>query len=346
MPTQGTRKGEGSERHAARPHPVECSYVLPLRRDTFTDLTELATYLAGLPAEVEVLVVDGSPPHVFAHHAAVLSDRVRHMAPDADLQTLNGKVGGVLTGLRSASREQVVIADDDVRYGAEGLVRTVAALDRFDAVRPQNYFVPARGHAAWDTSRILLNRVTGGDWPGTLAVRRGRLLAAGGYRGDVLFENLELVRTIRAAGGEVWTPLDLYVPRLPPTTSGFLDQRVRQAYDELARPVRLAGWLAVLPLVGLGVARRTWRPLLLGSLGVTVAAEIGRRRAGGRRVFPAVASLMAPGWVLERGVCAWLAVASRLLLGGVRYRGRVIRDAASSEAALRKRLRQQGAAAA
>jgi Glycosyl transferase family 2 len=305
------------------------------------DVGELAAYLASLHPEVEVIVVDGSPPDVFAHHAAGLPDRVGHVAPDDDLHTLNGKVGGVLTGLRRASHERVVIADDDVRYSETSLARTVGGLDRFDVVRPQNHFVPARGHAAWDTSRILLNRVTGGDWPGTLAVRRDRLLSAGGYRGDVLFENLELIRTIRAAGGELWTPLDLYVRRLPPTASGFLDQRVRQAYDELARPLRLACWLSVLPLVGLAAARHAWRPLLAGTLGVVAAAEIGRRRAGGRRVFPARASLMAPGWVLERGACAWLAVGSRFLLGGVRYRGRVIREAASSEAALRRRLGQR-----
>jgi hypothetical protein len=50
--------------------------------------------------------------------------------------------------------------------------------------------------------------------------------------------------------------------------------------------------------------------------------------------------------VLERGVCAWLALASRVLLGGVRYRGRVLRDAASSEAALKRRFRRNADAAA
>jgi hypothetical protein len=323
-----------------------CSYVVPIRRDRLTPVQELAGYLAGLPAGVEVLVVDGSPPEVFAHHSRFLPTRVIHLAPDDDLITPNGKVGGVLTGVRRAGRDRVIIADDDVRYGEEALIRTVGYLDRFDLVRPQNHFLPARGHAAWDTSRILLNRISGGDWPGTLAVRRGRLLAAGGYRGDVLFENLELVRTIQAAGGRTFAPLDLYVPRLPASGSGFLGQRVRQAYDELARPLRLSVWLAVLPLVGIAVAARAWRPLVAAGLGVVAAAELGRRRAGGRRVFPASASLLAPGWVLERGVCAWLALASRVLLGGVRYRGRVLRDAASSEAALKRRFRRNADAAA
>jgi hypothetical protein len=323
-----------------------CSYVLPIRRETCTPIEELAAYLASLPPQVEVLVVDGSPPNVFAYHSRVLPERVNHLALDEDLHTPNGKVGGVLTGLRRAGNDRVIIADDDVRYGKDALVRTVASLDRFDLIRPQNYFAPAGGHAAWDTSRILLNRISGGDWPGTLGVRRGRVLAAGGYRGDVLFENLELVRTVRAAGGRTCAPLDLYVPRLPPSTSAFLDQRVRQAYDEFGRPLRLSVWLAVLPLVGVAAGRRAWRPLLVAGLGVATAAEMGRRRAGGRRIFPASASLLAPGWVLERSVCVWLALASRALLGGVLYRGGILRDAASSEAALRRRLHQKPSTAA
>jgi hypothetical protein len=47
-------------------------------------------------------------------------------------------------------------------------------------------------------------------------------------------------------------------------------------------------------------------------------------------VFPFVASLLAPVWVLERAICAWLALGARLALGGVPYRGRIMRHAASS----------------
>ena len=96
----------------------------------------------------------------------------------------------------------MVIADDDVRYDEVALERTVAALDEVELVRPQNYFAPLTWHARWDTARTLLNRVAGGvDFPGTLAVRRSALRGTDGYDGDVLFENLELIRTIEAAGG-------------------------------------------------------------------------------------------------------------------------------------------------
>ena len=54
--------------------------------------------------------------------------------------------------------------------------------------------------------------------------------------------------------------------------------------------------------------------------------------------FPASSSLLAPGWLfVERGVCSWLAVGERVLHGGVRYRGTVLRQAASPMAELRRR---------
>jgi hypothetical protein len=211
-------------------------------------------------------------------------------------------------------------------------------LERHDLVRPQNYFSRLPWHARWDTARTLLNRSLGRDFPGTLAVRRSRMLAMGMYDGDVLFENLELMRTVRAHGGSVASPLDLYVARVPPSAAHFWGQRTRQAYDDFAMPPRMALWLAVVPLLLLSSPKR--RPsLALGAAAATVgAAEIGRRRAAGPSHFPATSSLLAPLWVLERGVCAWLAVWQRLRYGGVRYGDSTIPVAAHSERQLRRRL--------
>ncbi len=89
-------------------------------------------------------------------------------------------------------------------------------------MRPQNYFSRLPWHARWDTARTLLNRSLGRDYPGTLAVRRSRMLAMGLYDGDVLFENLELIRTVRAHGGSTVAPLDLYVARVPPSAGTLL----------------------------------------------------------------------------------------------------------------------------
>jgi hypothetical protein len=317
---------------------VEVTYILPIRATTPVDADgELAHYVRWLATRVETIVVDGSPADVFAAHAAAWGGAVRHVPPAADLVTPMGKVGGVLTGVRLASHERLVIADDDVRYDAETLDRVARALDGADVVRPQNYFEPLPWHARWDTGRTLLNRLTGGDWPGTLAVRRSALERTGGYDGAAMFENLELVRTVVAAGGrEVQLP-DAFVARRPSTVRHFWSQRVRQAYDELARPLRLVTQLAILPAMAVACRRFGWPAFAGLAMTAMIAAEAGRRRSGGARVFPATAALMAPAWVAERATCAWLAVASRVVYGGVRYRGTVLSHAATPMRVLRAR---------
>ncbi|PYC66643.1 hypothetical protein C7C45_24250 [Micromonospora arborensis] len=305
------------------------AYVLPLRRHTDTGLAELTDYLRWLAGRVDVLVVDGSAPALFARHAQAWRGLVRHLPPDPADRGLNGKVIGVCTGVRAADHEHVVIADDDVRYDDAGLIAVHRLLGRADLVRPQNYFDPLPWHAWWDTGRTLLNRALGADYPGTLAVRRSTFLAMGEYDPDVLFENLELIRTVRAYDGTEAAPAWLYVRRLPPDAAHFRGQRVRQAYDDLAQPARLLTALAVLPALAVAVTARRPALLLGAAAGVVALAETGRRRAGGGRVFPPTTALAAPLWLLERGVCGWLAVAQRVLLGGVRYGDTRIRRAAN-----------------
>lgn len=298
---------------------------------------ELTYYLRWLSKSVEVLVIDGSPPDVFAAHAAQWNSFTVHLPPDPDISVLNGKVRGVLTGLRHAKREKLVIADDDVRYDEAALKRVAALLENAHVVRPQNYFEPLPWHTLWDTGRTLLNRVTGGDWPGTLGVRRSLLLATGGYDGNVLFENLELIRTVRAAGGVEVVPLDLFVRRFPPNSRHFWSQRVRQAYDELARPWRFAVLLSLLPLTLVLILLRRWTAFTASVLAVIGLAELGRRRDGGRNMFPVAASLFAPAWLAERAVCTWFALGARLLTGGIAYHGSVITQAATPMKELRQR---------
>lgn len=336
---------------------MDLTYLVPIRWRDGEQRGELAAYLEWIgPHCAEVIVVDGSAAAVFAANATAFAGRAVHVPPAPGEEWLMGKVAGVRTGLRLASHEKVVIADDDVRYDPPALRRTAALLDEHDLVRPQNYFARMPWHARWDTARTLLNRALGRDYPGTLAVRRSRLLATGLYDGDVLFENLELIRTVRADGGSVVSPLDLYVARVPPSAAHFWGQRTRQAYDDFALPMRMALWLAVLPLLaadgtktGLWI-RKSPRRRRGGRLGLAplaaglavAAAEIGRRRGRGRAVFPASSSLLAPVWILERGVCAWLAVLQKLRFGGVRYGDSVIPTAAHSERQLRRRFNAAG----
>lgn len=333
-------KATRAEATAARADAVTatlpCTYVVPVRTAPGESLGELAAYLTGLAQLVdEVIVVDGSDAATVARHRAELPKSVPVVEPHE--RTPMGKVGNVMTGLRVARNEFVVIGDDDVRYTVHDLEQVVDRLHDADVVRPQNYFHPRPWHARVDTARIALNRVLGGDWPGTLAVRRSLLLQAGGYAGDVMFENLELVRTVRAAGGREAVALDVNVRRAPPTARHFRGQQVRQAYDEFARPARLVASLLVAPLVAVAAARGRWRALGIAAVSVTVVAEVGRRRAGGRRVFPASSVLAAAPWLVWRSLCSWAALGARLR-GGVRYRDSRLVRAATPRRELHERV--------
>lgn len=314
------------------------SCIIPIRVTVPDTRTEFRDYIEWLSSVAEVIIVDGSSAEVFAAHDTVWGDVAMHVAPHADLMTDMGKVGGVLTGVRLASNERIIIADDDVRYDPDSLAAVKSALTAADVVRPQNYFYPLPWHARWDTGRTLLNRMTGGDWPGTLGVRKSILSRAGGYDGSVMFENLELVRTVIAAGGTETVLSSAYVRRLPSSSRHFWSQRVRQAYDEFARPLRLLTQLALLPSAALA-SFFSPAAIAVGAVGIIALAEMGRRRLDGRRYFPADTSLFAVAWVSERAVCSWIALGSRIIFGGVKYRGSLLRRSATPMSVLRHRFR-------
>lgn len=303
------------------------TYLLPIKSDVLENTNELTAYLRFLSSVVDIVIVDGSEGPVFASHASEWSGLALHIAPDPSIPGLNGKARGVLSGLRRIVSEKIIIADDDVRYDERSIWLVLEALSSYDVVRPQNYFAPRTWHTLLDSGRTLLNRISGGDWPGTLGVRRDAIID--GYNAHVLFENFELVEAVKARGGREHVAYDIFVPRLPPTTEHFLSQRVRQAYDEFARPLRLGAALSVLPLLLTALAARRPHLIIAGVLAAITCAEAGRRRARAMRHFPFVASVAAPVWVLERGVCVWIALCMRVRYGGIPYAGSVIRDAAT-----------------
>jgi hypothetical protein len=316
---------------------MDVSVVVPIRCDAscrgHAPLAESLDILMSHGAEI--VVADGSDEASFARHRH-LFPAVRHLRVTPP-EGVNGKVTGITAGVGAASFERVVLVDDDVVYDPAMLAAVSGLLDHADLVVPQNFFVgPSAWHATWDTARTLVNRAFGRDYPGTMAVRRSTFLRIGGYDDDVLFENLELMRTIEAAGGRVLSAPDLFVPRLVPSAGTFADQRVRQAYDDLAQPPRLVVEAAALPLVA-WVSRRRPRLLIPIALATMALAEVGRRRAGGRSRFPATAAIIAPLWALERSLCVWVAIGARVFRGGVRYRGGRLRRAASSPRSLRRR---------
>ena len=330
---------------AGRARRLAVEYVLPLRWSDDAELDELTDYLGRLAGWVDVTVVDGSPDELWHRHAERWQGLLRHLRPGA-WPGRNGKVAGVVTGVLDARHEYVVIADDDVRYDLAGLAAVTSLLADADLVRPQNFFEPMPWHARWDTARSLLNRALGSDYPGTYAVRRSTFVAMGGYDGDVLFENLELSRTVRANGGREAHAKAVFVVRRPPSTHHFLRQRVRQAYDDLAQPPRLVTEAAILPVLVLLVRgslssqgstrRRSGWGLVAGLLVPVVLAEWGRRTCGARTRYPATSALWAPAWLTERGICIWVAIGYRVA-GGVPYAGQRLSVAAHSVAELRRR---------
>lgn len=241
--------------------------------------------------------------------------------------------------LRWTADDALVIADDDVRYAYDALASVVDDLNTADLVKPQNHFDPFPWHAGWDTARALINRGVSSDYPGTYGLRRSIIVAAGGYDADVLFENLELERTVVAAGGTVSTRRDVFVPRRPPSVTHFLSQRVRQAYDSFAQPGRMLIEASIIPAVI--CLRRRPRALVALMVILIAVAERGRRRDGGRSVFPPSSVLWVPLWVLERGAATWVAVFFRLR-GGVQYAGDRITRAANSTRGLRRRFATAG----
>lgn len=318
--------------------PIEV--VVPVRwtADDPSRVVELAEHLRDLARDVDhVTVVDGSPEPLAACHTSAWRDHARvippapveRLWPDARWVGLNGKVIGAWTGVLAARSDFVVIADDDVRHTRASLESLTCLLERAALVRPVTVYNSWPWQARWDGARTLLNVAVGAEWPGTMAVRRRTLVAAGGWCPDVLFENLELWRTLEALRLPV-VASDVVAPRCPPSVRHFWSQRVRQAYDDLAQPGRLVIELALLPLL-VSLARRP-RSLAAAAIASIGLAHVGRRRLG-RSGVPASVALWAPVWVLERAVCTWAALAQRAL-GGVPYCGMRIPLSAHSLAAL------------
>jgi Glycosyl transferase family 2 len=307
----------------------QLSYVLPLRGAVPLE-GEALSYLGWLARQVDqVIVVDGSPRTAFDRNAEALQLLgVEHLRAEMDRGSSNGKVIGVHRGISAARNASVIVADDDVRYDVEALEEIASRLDRADLVWPQNHFWPKPWHARWDTSRSLMNRAFGFDFPGTVGLRREAFVASGGYRCDVLFENLQLLRTFVASGRTVDIARDVYVRRLPPTATRFFSQRVRQAYDSFATPGRFAAELAIVPLLIHWGRGGRWRRIGAAAAAAISVADRGRRRDGGRCVFAGTDPLWAPLWLLERGVCAWVALL-RFSTGGMPYAGAKLKVAAT-----------------
>lgn len=304
---------------------LRCTYLLPIRRVRASrrEAEDFARYFRSLAdAGCEVLVVDGSPPEVFAAHARAWAGACRHVAVDPQYKYLNGKVNGVHTGVDLASCELVVLADDDIRYTAEDVARACALLERHEMVRPQNYLAPLPLWARTESARMLINRgaLRAGDYPGTCAFRRSACLRVGHFDGDVLFDNEEIVRHFALNGADVVCATDFFILKRPPTFAKWLEQRPRQAYEDFVMRAKTALFAALIPsalaLAWLAGARAALAFVFVVALASVLVAARGLVRDAAYRFFPASTLLYAPLWVLERAVSVHWAFYWRARYGG------------------------------
>ncbi|HEY0081259.1 MAG TPA: glycosyltransferase family 2 protein [Pyrinomonadaceae bacterium] len=324
--------GKENPERAADGGDARGTYLLTIRRVRFDreEAEGFRDYFRSVAASgFDVLVVDGSPPEVFAAHGEVWQGSCRHAPVDPQFKYLNGKVNGIHTGVAISGRERIILADDDIRYTPDNLRRMFALLADFEMVRPQNYLKPLPLWARTEAARMLINRawIAEGDYPGTLGVRRSAMLRVGHYDGDVLFDNEEIVRHFRAQGAHVCYARDFFILKHPPSWRKWLEQRPRQAYEDFVMRAKTA-FFTLLPLaLALVWSVFGWRWALafaaLVAVGSVLVAACGLGDRA-RRFFPPRLCLYAPIWIAERVVSTYWAFYWRIVYGGYPFGNKLV----------------------
>jgi hypothetical protein len=309
-----------------------CTYLLTIRRARFNaeESTNFRAYFQTLAAAgCEVLVVDGSPPEVFAEHKEAWRSVCRHEPVNMQYKYLNGKVNGIHTGVAVAAHDRIILADDDIRYTPADVRRMAELLKDYDMVRPQNYFRPLPVWARTEAARMLINRawIAEGDYSGTLGITRNAMLRAGHYDGDVLFDNEEIVRHFRLKGARIKYARDFFLLKLPPTFEKWIEQRPRQAYEDFVMRAKTL-FFASLPLVlALTWMKGGWVLSLIYvaviSFGACVAAARGLTD-GATEFFPTRIVFYAPLWIAERCVSTYWAFYWYLTRGGYPFGDQIV----------------------
>lgn len=309
-----------------------CTYICPIRCNMVNKsaISEFREYWKTLDQlGCEVLVVDGSPPEVFETHDKEWL-HCRHIKVDQKYTYLNGKVNGIMTAVPQAKHEKIILADDDVRYDASDVQRTLEGLEKFDVVRPQNYFHPLPFWTRLDAARILLNRafLPEGDFPGTFGFLKSVFEAAGPFDGDVLFDNEELIKHLQNFGARICYANDFFILRKPPAFNKWLEQRPRQAYEDFVMKEKSAFFLSLLPLhllLGLTGKRKSLSLLTisLSIFAIHKAWKARKKEAG--KFFPVHTPFYAPLWLLERSISVYIAIYWKLVKGGYPFGDKIIR---------------------
>ncbi len=302
----------------------DCTYLLTIRRVLFDseEARNFKEYFGLLTAAgCEVMVVDGSPPEIFAAYDEVWRETCRHATVDPQYKYLNGKVNGIHTGVALAAHNAIILADDDIRYTPEDIRRMRRLLVDYDMVRPQNYFKPLPWWARMEAARMLINRawIAEGDYSGTLGVTKSAMLRVGHYDGDVLFDNEEIVRHFRLKKANIKYARDFFLLKHPPTFRKWIEQRPRQAYEDFVMRAKTLFFLALPVDFFLGWLFGGWKLSLAYVLIIAFGSILMAARGlndGAVRFFPPWVILYAPLWIIERAASTYWALYWRIIHGG------------------------------
>ncbi|HXG59467.1 MAG TPA: hypothetical protein VNL91_10630 [Thermoanaerobaculia bacterium] len=295
--------------------PPRCSYVVPIRHETVSNerLHALASYLSDLTVEgCETVVLDASPPDVFAHNQRVLRWVSRHVA--VSLPAMEMRLAA-----RMASCEKIIVAAEDMRYGADEIRSMTLLLEIHEVVRPQESIEADRWWSGIDAAGILVERGME-NTPRRTATIGCRRTALRGFRGLLaLPAGSAPVGPELAAAAETFVATDVFVRRLTPDWRSWAGSRAALAAGDLDHPFRAAAFLAVIP-AGLlfalsgGLTLAALYAALAGSI-VTAVAAFGRGRAA--RIFPLWLCFLAPLWVAERSLSIYVALLRSVAGGAV-----------------------------
>lgn len=309
-----------------------CTYLLTIRRTRFAaaEAEEFREYFVMLNAAgCEVLVIDGSPPEVWADYDEIWQSVCRHETVDPQFKYLNGKVNGIHTGVALARQDAVILADDDIRYTSADVERMSRLLREYEMARPQNYFSPLPFWAQMESARMLINRawIREGDYTGTLGVTKTAMQRVGHYDGDVLFDNEEIVRHFRRKAARISYARDFFILKRPATLNKWIEQRPRQAYEDFIMRAKTAFFLFLPIDFLLFLLFGGWRFALLFavvvSIGAIANAALGLND-GARRFFPISVVFYAPLWFIERSFSTYWALYWRIKRGGYPFGDKIL----------------------
>jgi hypothetical protein len=266
-----------------------CTYLVVLHGELASEeLHDLAGYLSSLSVcDFEIAIIDTVPND---ENRRVLRWVGRYIA-------VKTPVDPVRAASDVASCEKVIVADAKIRYSQDGLDHLCALLDLHEVVEPQDYFDPLPWWGGLEAGRMLLRRGIGplGEDGVTFGFRKR---AVRGLRSTD-----HQVRRLESHGAEVFSAMDIFVRRIPPTLDRWLRDRPRQ-FDQPAI------FFAVLPLALIlaFLSGLQGAAIYLGVLGFCGLVLAIRGRIGAARFFPLRACFFAPMFLLERSISVYWAL--------------------------------------